>query len=191
MSCRRQIESIEFRQCTLENPSTALIASQHQHCEGGPKRLTISCTMPEFGKLADGIADNNTHLEHLELQLHFWLQGPTFESFVIALSKNQNLRHLSIEYLDMNDDGFAAICQAVYNHPCLTTLCLGFTEKFVDTFRKLTEERRTKRTEAVLELVQTNSNIIELVWPECQQDPDVMIQVEECLEMNKNRKKLE
>ena len=41
-----------------------------------------SCTLPEFTKLAGSVRSMTTRLETLHLQLHFFLQGESFQDFV-------------------------------------------------------------------------------------------------------------
>ena len=97
------------------------------------------------------------------------------------------MKELKIQYLDINDEGWDRICQSLHNHPSLERLELGFTEKFVDNFRRLTPERRLSRTKSVLALVQANRTITDIVWPEFQQDESTMQQVAQLLGQRNNR----
>ena len=184
---------VEFRQCSVENGWSKLLAStansgssddlSENYC--GVKRLSVSCTMPEFAHLGRSLSGNLT-LEVLDLLLHFWLQGPALEAFSDALGTTTRLRELKIQYLDINDEGWDRICRSLHNHPSLERLELGFTENFVDNFRRLTPERRLSRSKSVLALVQANRTIIDIAWPEFQQDESTMQQVIQLLGQRKD-----
>jgi hypothetical protein len=98
------------------------------------------------------------------------------------------MEKLSIEYLDINDEGWDWLCDCFQNHPALHTVTFGFTEKFVDKFRRLTPELRTARTESVLRLVQSNQTISSMHWPDFQQDESIQSQVQACLDQNNNNR---
>ena len=185
---------VEFRQCFVEDGWSKLLASTANSGSSddisesyyGLKRLSVSCTMPEFAHLGRSLSGNST-LEELDLLLHFWLQGPALEAFSDALDTTTRLKELKIQYLDINDKGWDRICRSLHNHPSLERLELGFTEKFVDNFRRLTPERRISRTKSVLALVQANLTITDIVWPEFQQDESTMQQVAQLLGQRNNR----
>lgn len=172
------VSEVELRQCTVDGLDASLLANQ------GPTKLAVSCTMPELAKFGSGLAENST-VKELDLLLHFWLQGDPLSNFADGLSGNVGLERLSISYLDINDEGWISLCEALHRHPNLKTLELGFTEKFVDTFRKLNPERRAARSKAVLDLVQVNSSIQDIVWPEFQQDESIMTEINDQLQRNR------
>jgi hypothetical protein len=172
------VSEVELRQCTVDGLDASLLANQ------GPTKLAVSCTMPELAKFGSGLAENST-VKELDLLLHFWLQGDPLSNFADGLSGNVGLERLSISYLDINDEGWISLCEALHRHPNLKTLELGFTEKFVDTFRKLNPERRAARSKAVLDLVQVNSSIQDIVWPGFQQDESIMTEINDQLQRNR------
>jgi hypothetical protein len=172
------VSDVEFRQCTVDGLDASLLANQ------GPPKLAVSCNMPELAKFSSGLAANST-VKDLDLLLHFWLQGTALTDFANALSGNLGLERLSISYLEINDDGWISLCEALHQHPNLKKIELGYTEKFADTFRKLTPERRTARSKAVLDLVQANSSIQDIVWPKFQQDESIMTEINDRLQRNR------
>ena len=173
------LESVELKQCTIVDTGLEEALAN----SSGPTKLSLSMGAVEFAKLPPGL--KVTTVQEMDLLLHFWLQGEAFEAFCDALSQNSGLTKLNLEYLDINDDGWERLTKALHNHPTLTSVTLAFTEKFVDTFRKLNPERRTARTQAILDLVKANSTIRELHWPEFQQDEELMKEVNALLESRK------
>jgi hypothetical protein len=172
------VSEIELRQCSVDGLDASLLANQ------GPTKLAVSCTLPELAKFGSGLAENST-VKELSLLFHFWLQGDPLSNFANGLSGNLGLERLSMSYLEINDKGWISLCEALHEHPNLKTLELGFTEKFVDTFRRLTPERRAARSKAVLDLVQVNSTIQDILWPEFQQDESIMTEINDCLQRNR------
>ena len=172
---------VEFRQCSIASAWDKVLTS----ADDGLKTLSVSCAMPEFAQLGSHISGNSS-LEEMDLLLHFWLQGPALETFANGLATTKGLRKLKIQYLDINDQGWDWLCQSLHSHPTLQRLELGFTENFVDNFRRLTPERRLIRTKSVLKLVQTNHAIREVVWPQFQQDETTIQQVNSLLEGRKS-----
>jgi hypothetical protein len=172
------VSDVELRQCTVDGLDASLLVNQ------GPTKLAVSCNMHEFAKFGSGLAENST-VKELDLLLHFGLQGAPLSNFANGLSGNLGLEKLSMSYLDINDEGWISLCEALHQHPNLKTLELGFTEKFVDTFRRLTPERRAVRSKAVLDLVQVNSSIQDIVWPEFQQDESIMTEINNLLQRNR------
>ena len=183
------ISHLEFRQCSTSDGDGLQSALLNTNTLSGPSKLSISCTMPDFSKLAHGFSCSSS-IQELTLQLHFWLQGPALSNFTQSMLSNRSLTKLSIEYLDMTDDGWKSLCACLKDHPALTHLYLDFTEKFVDTFRKLTPERRKQRSQAIWDLVLSNSNLRSVKWPKCQHDEAVESQVQANLEeRNRPQKK--
>ena len=154
-----------------------------------PRKLVLSCTQREFRKFVEGrlLTSKKTAIHDMSLVLHFMLADLDVDHLVSTLGNNQSLEHLSIEYLDMDDKTWTALCQALYNHPKLKRLRLAYTEKFADSYRRLTPERRRIRTNDLLELLQTNKNIQEVQWPEFQQDETLIFDVERLLMANIRR----
>jgi hypothetical protein len=199
------IPSLELRQSTI-NATVEEGCSEPQALLGtrtrttptqgkdhqGPREMTISCSLPEFIKLVAGGIDENLTVQKLFFQLHFTVEGDPLQKFTNALQATKNtqgVETLTMEYLDISDDGWKSLCKALHRHPSLRAVHFGFTEKFVDTYRRLTPERRAARTQAVLELVRVNTKIQEFTCPACQQDESIQSQVEYCLKENNTREK--
>jgi len=181
-----RIPEIEFRQCTVEDWSALPLPRSIV----APKKLIISCTLPEFVKFGAAAAAPQLLLlahgvQELSLLLHFWLQGPPLQAFcqnIILKQQQQQLQTLSLQYLDISDGGWVQLMESLHQHPTLHTLHLQFTDNFVDTYRRLTPERRVARSRAVLELVQANPRIRHVAFPSFQQDADCMAQVQQLLQ---------
>eukprot|EP00538_Stauroneis_constricta_P011826 CAMPEP_0119545974 /NCGR_PEP_ID=MMETSP1352-20130426/568_1 /TAXON_ID=265584 /ORGANISM="Stauroneis constricta, Strain CCMP1120" /LENGTH=363 /DNA_ID=CAMNT_0007590613 /DNA_START=92 /DNA_END=1183 /DNA_ORIENTATION=+ len=174
-----KIGDLELRQSVVDGGWEASLSSE----SSAISTLKLSCTQPEFVKIIPSLGSSQK-VETLELLLHFWLQGDWFRQFCndALKSSKSKIKSLTISYLDINDDGWSMLLESLHHHPTLETLDLCFTEKFVDTFRRLDAERRTKRTEAVLKLVEANATIKTIVWPDFQQDAEIMKDVTAKLE---------
>ena len=172
------VSEVELRQCTVNGLDASLLANQ------GPTKLTVSCSMPELEKFGSGLAENST-VKELHLLLHFEPQGAALSNLADGLGGNLGLERLSMSYLEIDDEGWVSLCQALHQHPHMKTLEFGFTDKFVDTFRRLTPERRAARSKAVLDLVQANSSIQDIFWPEFQQDESIMTEINDHLQRNR------
>jgi hypothetical protein len=172
---------VEFRQCS----SAEGLRENLRECKlgFGPERLKLSCTQQEFAILADGLRDNSS-LKELALQLHFIFSPKDIQGISDVL-KCQEIEKLTLEYLDMDDEGWTTICEAIGNHSKLRVVTLAFTDTFADAARRLTPERRRARTEAVLKMVQTCRTLQAANWPEFQHDEDVIPEIIKCLEENK------
>jgi hypothetical protein len=101
-----------------------------------------------------------------------------------ALKENLGLERLCLEYLEMGDGDWSALCTSLHNHPKLKVIQFAFTDKFADGVRRLDPERRRDRSNAVLQLVQTNKNLQQVNWPVFQQDEEIMKSIERCLQEN-------
>jgi hypothetical protein len=174
------IPEIEFRQCNVAGLDQALASNQ------GPSKMIVSCAMPEFGGFVGGLK-SNTALKELDLLLHFWLQGDPFINFTNALEGNQGLERLTVSYLDISDDNFKLLVQSLRKHPTLKSVDLSFTEKFADTFRKLTPERRTQRTKTIIDMLDENTMIQDITWPTFQHDEELMPEIDARLNRNRNQ----
>jgi hypothetical protein len=171
------LNSVEFRQCTVDGLAQVL-----RECKPGkgPQKLKMSCTQQEFANFAEGVRDNKS-LRELDLLLHFIFSDEDKKRLIFCLQAT-NLERLTLEYLDMDDDCWSGLCKALETHSNLKVINLAFTDKFADAARRLDPERRTRRTQAVLNLVQTCSTIKEIQWPEFQQDKEIVPAIKECLE---------
>ena len=181
------IDELELRQCTMNDLDKALKQPPTPTSVQRRKALTISCTMPEFSKLAAGFGSSTCPINELTLQLHVWIQGDPWKTFTSSLKANQKLQVLKLEYLEINDQAWQNLLESLANHPSISSIHLGFTEKFVDNVRRLTPERRQARTESVLKLVQSNRQIQTFTWPDFQQDESLQAQVEQCLKRNRKQ----
>jgi hypothetical protein len=176
--------SVEFRQCSAAEG----LRESLRDCKlgFGPERLKISCTQQEFAILVEGLRDNSS-LKELELQLHFIFSHIDIQRISDAL-KCQQIQILTLEYLEMDDEGWMTICESLGNHSKLQVITLAYTDKFADAARRLTPERRRARTEAVLKMVRTGRTIQDVLWPEFQHDDDCIPEIEKCLEENRAMK---
>lgn len=174
---------VDFRQCTVDGMGEAL-RTVDGHSGVCPNRVRISCGQSELVKIANGLRSNST-LGNLELLLHFMLGEDDIQQLTSALKGNTGLRRLCLEYLDMDDNGWADLLVSLHSHPTLKVLDLAFTEKFADSVRRLDAERRHARTKAVLRLVESNKNLIEVTWPKFQQDEELLPAIQACLDANK------
>ena len=170
------VECVEFRQSTVEGLGNVL-----RECQSGqgPNKLKISCTQQEFSNFADGLGDN-TSLQELDLLLHFIFSEEDVGRLIRCVQA-KGLERLTLEYLDMDDDSWCKLCQSLGTHPTLKVINLAFTDKFADAARRLDPERRTQRTQAVLELVQSCKTLREMHWPIFQQDEAVVPAIDKCL----------
>lgn len=153
----------------------------------GPKKFVLSCTQREFRKFSEGgmLMSNRIAIRDVHLVLHFMMADLDVEHLICTLENNRSLEHLTIEYLAMDDKTWTRICKVLYNHPRLTFLELAYTEKFADSCRRLTPERRRSRTNDMLGLLKTNKAIQEVHWPKFQQDETLIADLERVLMENK------
>lgn len=217
----RGIPHVEFVQCTVNAAWSELLSTMTMTTEpnisNNSVTLTVSCTMPEFAKLAPALNNNTSNIRdnnniatgiassssssvtELNLLLHFCVQGAPLDSFCQSLHENTVLEKLTLQYLDVSDEGWMLLLQSLRHHPSLQSLSIAFTDNFVDANRRLTPERRTKRTQAVLDLVRggsasscsgnNNTNVSsllrEVTWPACQKDDALVPAIEAALEENR------
>jgi hypothetical protein len=174
---------VEFRQCTVDGLGNGL-----KRVDGnggvGPKKVKISCAQSELVKVADGLRGNST-LGELDLLMHFMLGADDIQQLTSALQDNMGLQRLCLEYLDMDDASWDILLASLKHHPTLRVLDLAFTEKFSDSVRRLDAGRRRTRTKAILHLVETNKNLVEVTWPIFQQDEELMPAIRNCLDANR------
>ena len=201
------VSCVEFRQCEVDgwmmlcdnkgedqntHESTTIININ----SGGPQKLIVSCTQQEFRKFAEGrllmtnknestTTTTTTSIRELHLVLHFMLADVDIQHLIFTLEKNQSLEHLSIEYLDLDDNTWTNICKSLHNHPNLKILSLAYTENFSDNYRRLTPERCRSRTTDIIELLNTNKTLQEIDWPKFQQDESLIPDIERLLMENR------
>lgn len=167
LSVSNVTQFLELRQCTVQDYQTL-------HC----KHLTLSCPLPEFATLVE--TDAWLSLTSLTLKLHVWLQGPAFETFCDKLPSCQELAELHISYLDLQDEQWERLLTSL--PPSLERLHMSFTDNFVDAYRRLTPERRTRRSQILLQNI---GRLQHVSWPQCQQDEIVAVEVEKALQANR------
>ena len=92
---------------------------------------------------------------------------------------------LKIEFLEINDKIWEVLCDSLRSNQTLKNIELAYTEKFADSFRRLTPERRHKRTNDILQLLETNKTLQTIKWPKFQQDESCMPDIERHLMENK------
>jgi hypothetical protein len=175
------ISCVEFRQCTIEGLAECL--KQQQSSSSGPDHLKVSCTQADFASVAEGLR-GNASIRQLDLLLHFMFAEGDIDKLTGALKENLGLDRLCLEYLEMGDEDWSALCTSLQNHPKLKVIQFAFTDKFADGVRRLDPERRRDRSNAVLQLVQTNKNLQQVNWPVFQQDEEIMKSIERCLQEN-------
>lgn len=164
--------------------------------------VTISCTMPELIKLVPSLGEGGravaaSHLTELRLVLHFMLGGEALEKLCAALRHQSRTAtnttnywsKVSIQYLDLSDEGWVMLLSSLHHHPSLQQLSLLYTENFVDAYRRLTVERRRSRSQAVLDLIRSCPRLHTVAWPTFQHDIDddassVMSDIETALQAN-------
>ena len=168
---------VELRQSTVQD-WPGLFAQLEQIITPG-LALTVSCTLPEFGQWAPCTLPRN--VQHLKLQLHFWLSNddPVWMSFCETLhGRAPNLQSLMLQYLEITDAAWDQLLTALQSHSSLQSLTCRYTDNFVDGHRRLTPERRTARTRAVLALVQVTPRLRHVEWPTFQQDETVLLEID-------------
>ena len=196
------LSSVEFRQCKVDDwmaygSNDADDDDERKNdsalnINGGSQKLIISCTQHEFRKFAESrlLSNSNYSFSELHLFLHFIFGEEDIQyltSTILNSDSNQHLERLCIEYLDLDDKSWTAICKSLHNHPSLKVLTLTYTENFKDSYRRLTPDRRRSRTDDILLLVNTNKILQEVNWPKFQQDESLITDIEQRLaENNKN-----
>jgi hypothetical protein len=168
------VPTLELKQSTVEQGIGAAVTNAMSL-----SKLTVSCTMPEFAMFA--ISPN---LRELNLLLHFWLQGEPWTCFCQSICNATSLTTVSIRYLDIGDDPWSELMQALRFNSTITSLSMAFTDNFVDNYRRLTPERRSLRSTAVLEMLQENSTLESFCWPVFQQDENLMTAIHDKLKAN-------
>jgi hypothetical protein len=202
------ISSVEFRQCEVDNwmvygndddddddddnDDDEKKDNAIANINGGSQKLIISCTQHEFRKFAESrlLFNSNYYINELHLFLHFMFGEVDIQyltSLILSSDSNQRLERLCIEYLDLDDESWTAICKSLHNHPSLKVLTLTYTENFKDSYRRLTPERRRSRTDDILLLVNTNKILQEINWPKFQQDDSLIIAIEQRLAENNKK----
>jgi hypothetical protein len=195
------LSSVEFRQCEVDDWMVCDSDDDDDDDEkndsalninGGSQKLIISCTQHEFRKFAESrlLSNSNYFISELHLFLHFIFGKEDIQyltSTILSSDSNQHLERLCIEYLDLDDESWTAICKSLHNHPSLKVLTLTYTENFKDSYRRLTPDRRRSRTDDILLLVNTNKILQEVNWPKFQQDESLMTDIEQRLAENNKK----
>lgn len=186
--------SVELKQCstTDDDHNDKVYENLLYYGIDSFTEFLMSCNQLEFEKLATQWclkASHNTvancHIKMMHLKLHFWLQGPPMTAFCNALKVTSSVECLIVEYLDIVDEAWYELFQAIAQNQSIRYIKLCFTDNFVDNYRRMTPERRSQRTQAVLQCCTINSSIEEIHWPTFQQDESIMTSIEAALQSNK------
>lgn len=98
-----------------------------------------------------------------------------------ALSSCLALTEVFIQYLDISDQGWTSLCSSLSgespDQSTLRHLSFSYTDDFVDNYRRLTDYRRTERTQAILNLVKAVPTLCDVTFPLYQQDAVLMERV--------------
>ena len=165
------------------NASSSIIKSDRPS-----QKLVLSCSQQEFRKFAQGqlMMSNETSICELNLLLHFMLSDMDVHHLGYIIEKSQNLKSLKIEFLEIDDKTWTSICKSLHNNRTLKGIKLAYTERFADSFRRLTPQRRHSRTNDILQLLNTNKTLQEVCWPKFQQDESLMSNIKCLLTENKH-----
>jgi len=176
------VSKVEFRQCTLTEVDT--LSTTNAASDQGLKRIVFSCGLSELPAFTKLLSPTRlpASVKTVDILMHFLVDKPLLESLMTTLKENTNIEKLRIEYLELDDDAWALICTLLAGHPSIRHIDLAFTEKFADNIRRLTPERRTQRSEAVLELVKSSPNLLHMDWPKFQQDEEIEAETKQLLE---------
>jgi hypothetical protein len=144
--------------------------------------LTVSCTLLELALLAPSLGKDCV-VPDIAISVHCMLDtsigSSPFAAFCGALYENITLQRLSLQYLDLTDQAWYDLLSVLHGYETLSELIFGFTDAFVDNVRRLTPERRTERSRAVLQLVESCPALHTVTWPACQHDATVTVEIAE------------
>ena len=190
-----QVYELELTQCTVlcdwnrllrhytdDAPPPSIPPAIAEIGANFPRRaLRLSCSLPEFIKFIPFLR-NCEILTHLSLVLHFCLpEDPIMTEFGQALSSCLALTEVFIQYLDISDQGWTSLCSSLSgespDQSTLRHLSFSYTDDFVDNYRRLTDYRRTERTQAILNLVKAVPTLCDVTFPLYQQDAVLMERV--------------
>jgi len=168
-------------------PRTSTTLATKKPGSGVLQKLVLSCSQREFRKFAEGRAamSSKTATVDLHLVLHFMLADIDVDHLASIIQNSTGLQSLSLEALAIDDRTWTGICKSIRNHPRLKSVQLSFTEKFVDSCRRLTPERRRSRTNDIIKVLNTNKILEAVDWPKFQQDDSLMPRVEGLLMENR------
>ena len=185
----------------FSSSSTLVCGNQVSRCPCPRKAITLSCTLPEFIKFVAFVQQQEQNdssnimkdITELHFKLHFFLPDqPVMMNFSQAIATQcPALTTLSVQYLDLSDTGWNIFCTTLANTAAaistsqLRSISLSYTDNFVDTYRRLTEERCTKRTRDIFDMVQAIPTIQDIHFPTYQQDASIMHEIQAILEERK------
>jgi hypothetical protein len=180
---------------TIQSPLPLIAQQKQRHA------LSISCSLPEFIKCIPFLHSCTTNITDLSLILHFYIpDNHNWYDFCMALCHccTHTLINLSIQYLDLSDIGWDTLCTTLQNNvnqnsssstttkTCtIRSISLSYTDNFIDNHRRLSDVRRTKRTQSILSLVQSIPSIQNIHFPIYQQDPILMNEIQTILEQRR------
>jgi hypothetical protein len=157
--------------------------------DGRSQKLVLSCTQQEFRKFAEGQLwkSTETFVTELQLVLHFMLADSDIHHLETIVRDSESLESLSIDFLDLDDKTWTSICNSLRSNQTLESIELAYTEKFADSYRRLTPERRRNRTNDIVQLLKVNKSLYKVDWPKFQHDESLIPSVEKLLMENKKR----
>lgn len=184
--CSHVFSRVKLSQCEIDG--WAMNERSEVQTNENAQKLVLSCTQKEFRKFAEGglLTTNEASICEFDLLLHFMLTDMDVNHVGSIIAKSQRLESLKIEFLEIDDKTWSAICDSLCNNKTLKRIELAYTEKFADSFRRLTPERRRSRTNDILSMLNTNKNLQVINWPKFQQDESLMPDIERRLMENKN-----
>ncbi len=183
--CSHVFPRVKLSQCEVDG--WARTEESKDQRDEKTQKLVLSCTQKEFRKFAEGglLARNDASISEFDLLLHFMLTEVDVNHLGFLIEKGQSLESLKIEFLEINDKVWEVLCDSLRSNQTLKNIELAYTEKFADSFRRLTPERRHKRTNDILQLLETNKTLQTIKWPKFQQDESCMPDIERRLMENK------
>jgi hypothetical protein len=95
--------------------------------------------------------------------LHFEVEVSDIDGLVRALAENKSLVRLIFFYIQISDDNWTVLCQSLSRHPKVEYLELFRTFPHVPDLHN--NERKTRRTNSFLKMLQANTALQELDIP--------------------------
>ena len=184
--CSHLFTRVKLSQCEVDG--WAINEKSEDQRNENTQKLVLSCAQKEFRKFAEGglLTGNDASICEFDLLLHFMLTDVDVNHLGFLIEKSQGLESLKIEFLEIDDKVWGVICDSLRRNQTLKRIELAYTEKFADSFRRLTPERRRSRTNDILQLLDTNKTLQTINWPKFQQDESLMPDIERRLLENRN-----
>ena len=184
--CSHLFTRVKLSQCEVDG--WAINEKRDDQKNERTQNLVLSCAQKEFRKFVEGglLTGNDVSICEFDLLLHFMLTDVDVNHLGFLIQKSQGLESLKIEFLEIDDKVWRVICDSLRSNQTLKCIELAYTEKFADSFRRLTPERRRSRTNDMLQLLDTNKTLQTINWPKFQQDESLMPDIERRLMENRN-----